>query len=284
MRALLVCLLLAAPLAAQRDFLTADEVEKVRDAQEPNLRLKLYSQFAQERIDLIKHLLDKEKAGRSALIHDVLDEYCKILDAIDTVADDALTRKLDVKAGLDLVASQEKQMLPYLQKVADSHPRDMERYDFLLKQAIDATSDSLEAAQEDLGKRTQDVEAREQREKQERRDAMSPVEREGEAAQDKQAAQTKAVEESKQKKAPTLYRPGEKKSTAAVGGGGKKVGKRAEAQGHLVFPVPGICVYSWGGSPSGCHSGPPAPGRPPGDAQRRDKGVPRGPRGPIGAT
>jgi hypothetical protein len=219
MRALLVCLLLAAPLAAQRDFLTADEVEKVRDAQEPNLRLKLYSQFAQERIDLIKHLLDKEKAGRSALIHDVLDEYCKILDAIDTVADDALTRKLDVKAGLDLVASQEKQMLPYLQKVADSHPRDMERYDFLLKQAIDATTDSLDAAQEDLGKRTQDVEAREQREKQERRDAMSPVEREGEAAQDKQAAQTKAVEESKQKKAPTLYRPGEKKSTAAVGGG-----------------------------------------------------------------
>ena len=127
MRALLVSLLLAAPLAAQRDFLTVDEVEKVRDAQEPNLRLKLYSQFAQERIDLVKHLLDEDKAGRSALIHDTLDEYCKILDAIDTVADDALTRKVDVKAGLDLVASQEKQMLPYLQKVADSHPRDMER-------------------------------------------------------------------------------------------------------------------------------------------------------------
>jgi hypothetical protein len=138
------------------------------------------------------------------------------------VADDALTRKVDVKAGLDLIALQEKQMLPYLQKVADSHPRDMERYDFLLKQAIDATTDSLDAAQEDLGKRTQDVEAREEREKKERRDAMSPTEREGEAAQDKQAAEQKAVEESKQKKAPTLYRPGEKKSTAAVGGGGGK--------------------------------------------------------------
>ena len=222
MRAFLVCLLIAAPLAAQHDFLTADEVEKVRDAQEPNLRLKLYSQFAQERIDLIKHLLDKDKAGRSALIHDTLDEYCKILDAIDAVADDALTRKVDVKAGLDLIALQEKQMLPYLQKVADSHPRDMERYDFLLKQAIDATTDSLDAAQEDLGKRTQDVEAREEREKKERRDAMSPTEREGEAAQDKQSAEQKAVEESKQKKAPTLYRPGEKKSTAAVGGGGGK--------------------------------------------------------------
>ena len=217
MRTWLLCLLMAAPLAAQRDFLTADEIEKIREAQEPNLRLKLYSEFAQERVDLIKHLLDKDKAGRSALIHDTLDEYCKILDAVDTVTDDALSRKLDVKAGLAAVASQEKEMLPYLQKVADSHPRDLERYDFMLKQAIEATSDSLDAAQEDLGQRAEEVEAREKRERQERLDAMSPVERE----QEKQAAEKKAVEESQQKKAPTLYRPGEKKSTAQGGGGGQ---------------------------------------------------------------
>jgi hypothetical protein len=221
MKLLLVCLLMAAPLAAQRDYLTADEIDQIRDAQEPNLRLKLYSQFARERVDLVKNLLSKDKTGRSALIHDTLDEYCKILDAIDTVADDALSRKLDVKAGLDAVASEEKQMVSYLQKVQDGHPRDMERYDFLLKQAIDATTDSLEAAQEDLGKRTQEVEAREQKEKQERLDAMSPVDRESKIAQDKQAAEKKAVEETQQKKAPTLYRPGEKKSTAPGGGGGQ---------------------------------------------------------------
>jgi hypothetical protein len=180
----------------------------------------LYSEFDRERADLVKSLLNKDKTGRSALIHDTLDEYCKILDAIDTVADDALSRKLDVKVGLDAVAAQEKQMLPFLQKVQDGHPRDLERYDFLLKQAIDATSDSLEAAQEDLGKRTQEVEAREQKEKQERLDAMSPVDRESKIAQDKQAAEKKAVEESQQKRAPTPYRPGEKKSTAQVPGGG----------------------------------------------------------------
>jgi hypothetical protein len=214
---LLVCLLFAAPLAAQHDFLTSDEIDKVRDAQEPNLRLKLYADFARERVDLVKSLLGKDKTGRSALIHDTLDEYCKILDAIDTVADDALARKLEVKAGLDAVASVEKEMLPYLQKVQDSHPRDLERYDFLLKQAIEATSDSLEAAQEDLGKRTMEVEAREQKEKQERLDSMSPVEREGKQAEEKKAEEKKAVEEEKQKKAPTLYRPGEKKSTGPGG-------------------------------------------------------------------
>ena len=217
MRALLVCLLFAAPLAAQHDFLTSDEIDKVRDAQEPNLRLKLYADFARERVDLVKSLLGKDKTGRSALIHDTLDEYCKILDAIDTVADDALARKLEVKAGLDAVASVEKEMLPYLQKVQDSHPRDLERYDFLLKQAIEATSDSLEAAQEDLGKRTMEVEAREQKEKQERLDSMSPVLREGKQAEEKKAEEKKAVEEEKQKKAPTLYRPGEKKSTGPGG-------------------------------------------------------------------
>ena len=221
MRALLVCLLLAAPLAAQRDFLTNDEIDKIRDAQEPNLRLKLYADFARERVDLVKNLLSKDKTGRSALIHDTLDEYCKILDAIDTVADDALGRKLDVKAGLDAVANVEKQMLPYLQKVQDGHPKDLERYDFVLKQAIDATTDSLEAAQEDLGKRTMEVEAREQKEKQERLDSMSPVEREGKLADEKKAEEKKAMEEEKQKKAPTLYRPGEKKSTASGGGGGQ---------------------------------------------------------------
>ncbi|HUB82379.1 MAG TPA: hypothetical protein VMB03_26460 [Bryobacteraceae bacterium] len=220
MRALLVCLLIAAPLAAQHDFLTADEIEKVRDAQEPNLRLKLYSQFAQERVDLVKHLMEKDKAGRSALIHDTLDEYCKILDAIDTVTDDALSRKLDVKAGLAAVASQEKDMLPYLQQVAESHPRDLERYDFVLKQAIDATSDSLDAAKEDLGTRAEEVMAREEKEKKEREAAMSPSEREGEAAQQKRAAEQKAVQESQQKKAPTLYRPGEKKSTSDNNKGG----------------------------------------------------------------
>jgi len=219
MRALLVCLLLAAPLAAQRDFLTADEVEQIRDAQEPNLRLKLYSNFARERVNLIKGLLSKDKSGRSALIHDTLDEYCKILDALDTVADDALSRKADVKLGLDAVAAVEKEMLPLLQKFQDSHPRDLERYDFVLKQAIDSTTDSLEAAQEDLGKRTSEVEAREQKEKQERLDSMSPVEREGKQADEKKAEQKKADEEDKQKKAPTLYRPGEKKCTAQGGGG-----------------------------------------------------------------
>lgn len=222
MRNLLWCLLLAAPGFAlgppQRDFLNSDEAAQIREAQEPNLRLKLYCDFARQRIELIRNLLLKEKPGRSILIHDALEDYAKILDAIDDVADDALGRKVDVKPGLAAVAASEKEMLPLLQKIQDSPPKDLERFDFALKQAIETTSDSLQAAQQDLGKRTQDVEARQAKEKKQIEDSMTAAEREGKQAEAKKAEESKAAAEQAKptRKPPTLLRPGEKTQDPAV--------------------------------------------------------------------
>jgi hypothetical protein len=215
MKLLMVCLMLAAPAAPQHDFLNSGEVQQIRDAQEPNLRLKLYADFSKVRIDLVKNLLGKDKPGRSAMIHDVLEEYCKILDAIDTVADDAIARHVDVQAGLGAVAAIEKDTLPLLRKFQDSQPKDLDRYDFVLQQAIETTTDSLDAAQEDLGKRTEEVKSRVDQEKRDRMESMSPVEREAKQAADQKAAEKQAADEQKQKKAPTLYRPGEKKDTGS---------------------------------------------------------------------
>src|ERR1044071_5758878 len=99
----LLCLALAAPVAAQRDFLTADEVDQVRLAQEPNARLKLYVFFARQRLDLLQQMFASQKPGRSSLIHDTLDEYTQIIEAIDTVTDDALQRKIAVDEGVAAV-------------------------------------------------------------------------------------------------------------------------------------------------------------------------------------
>ena len=214
MKTLLWCLLLAAAgysqRLAHRDFLTADETDQIKEAQEPNQRLKLYAGFARQRADMVKSLLAKEKAGRSILIHDALDDYSKIIDAMDDVADDAIGRHLDIKPGLAAVASVEKEMLPVLQKAQDSHPKDVERYDFVLKQAIETTADSLEAAQEDLGQRVQDVEARQRQERKARQEAMRPTEREAAQATEKKAAEDEQQKQEQKKAAPTLLRPGEK--------------------------------------------------------------------------
>jgi hypothetical protein len=213
MRTLLCGVLLAAacfPLHGQRrDFLTADETDQIKEAQEPNLRLSLYAKFARQRIDLVKDLLAKEKPGRSLLVHDTLEDYARIIDAIDMVADDALERKLDIKQGLGRVAAAEKEMLPLLQKIHDNPSKDADRFAFVLKTAIDTTADSLEGAQEDLGQRAQAVADRVAKEEKARRDAMAPTEREAKEAYDKQVAADAKKKADEQKKAPTLLRPGE---------------------------------------------------------------------------
>ena len=63
----------------------------------------------------MKQFLSKEKPGRSALIHDTLEEYTHIIEAIDTVADDALVRKVQSRMGMKEVAAAEAEMLATLQ-------------------------------------------------------------------------------------------------------------------------------------------------------------------------
>ena len=205
---LLLLLLGAGQSFAQRDFLTVDETDQVRIAQDPNERLKLYVHFAKQRLNLAQSVLSKEKAGRSILAHDALEDYTQIIDAIDTVSDDALKRKLDIKEGMDAVGAGEKEMLEALEKIQESQPKDLARYEFALKQAIESTRDSLELSQQDLSARSAEVQAKEEKEKKQLESMMSPTDLAAKKVEEKKAAQA----EEKKRKAPTLYRKGEKKT------------------------------------------------------------------------
>src|SRR5580692_2740322 len=116
------------PAFAQRDFLTNDEVEKVREAQEPNERLKLYVLFARQRIDQLQRLLEKEKKGRSLAVRELLEDYTNIIDALDTVSDDALKRRADSSVGVNAVREAEHRFLTQLQKIKDRAPSDLDMY------------------------------------------------------------------------------------------------------------------------------------------------------------
>jgi hypothetical protein len=205
MRIFIAILLAGAAVAQQRDFLTADEIDQVREVQEPNARLALYVQFARQRMSMLNQLLSKEKAGRSALIHDVLEDYTHIIESIDTVADDALKRKVALDQGMKLVTAAEKDMLDTLQKIEDSEPKDMARYDFALKTAIDTTTDSKDLSEEDLSARAGAVVAKDKKEKEEKEAMLGTKEKE--AA--KKAEDSKDGDKPK-RKAPSLYKPGEK--------------------------------------------------------------------------
>ncbi|MBC7927461.1 MAG: hypothetical protein H7039_17580, partial [Bryobacteraceae bacterium] len=90
LRFTLALCLLAAPIFCQRDFLTAAEVDQIRLIQEPNERLLLYLSFAKQRVELISQAVAQAKPGASKFVHDLLEDYTKIIEAMDTVSDDAL--------------------------------------------------------------------------------------------------------------------------------------------------------------------------------------------------
>ena len=67
MKRCLIILLLAVPAFAQHDYLTATEVDQVREVQEPVARIKLYLLFAKQRLDQLQSLMAKNRAGRSGV-------------------------------------------------------------------------------------------------------------------------------------------------------------------------------------------------------------------------
>jgi hypothetical protein len=203
MKTLLVLLALAASLSAQKDFLTNAEIEQIRDAQEPNARLEVYAGFAKERVDLVRNLISKDRPGRSLLIHNALDDYAQILDAMDDVIDDALVRAVDLKKGIEALERVETDTLSSLRRIQETKPKDLESYSYSLEQAIETASDSLDSAR-DPHARAADVAAREAKEKRDRAAAMAPAD----GSPNKSAA--KKAEDQDQKKAPTLMRPGER--------------------------------------------------------------------------
>lgn len=207
----LACLLLwVCPVAltaqtADRDFLTPNEVDQVRTAQDPNDRILLYVHFAKTRMDLVQHYLGQDRPGRSLFIHNALEDYSKIIEAIDSVTDDALRHGRPVDKGMIALVNAEKEFLDQLKKVEDANPRDFDRYKFVLSEAIDTTQDSRELSMEDSAKRTTELSAKDTKEKSERETVMTTKEV---ASRKKESEKTSGDPE--KKKIPSLYRPGEK--------------------------------------------------------------------------
>jgi hypothetical protein len=124
------------------------------------------------------------------------------------VADDALIHKANLDLGMKEVVTAEAEMLATLQKLEDAAPKDLSRFEFVLKNAIDTTSDSKELSEEDLHTRTTNLEAQEKKEKQDKEALLGDKEKK-EKAKEKKAAESTADGKPKPKP-PTLYKPGEK--------------------------------------------------------------------------
>lgn len=209
MRNAILLLVLSLPLLAQkRDFLTPFETDQLRETQNPNERLALYSKWALQRLTEIEKIAADPKPGRALFVHDLLEDYTHIIEAADMVAEDALRRKVALDVGIEAITGAEKDFLARLEKLRDSKPKDFARFEFVLREALETTEDSLELNEQDLGARVSAVAARDKKIQRERRANMSPADREKQNVEEYKEATQK-------RKAPTLRRPGETAPGAA---------------------------------------------------------------------
>ncbi len=155
LRWLLCCVLALAVTcswAQRREFLSPEEIFEIREAQEPADRLKAYVQFARTRLDRIEKEMAKPSADRGGLIHDLLYQYDQIIDAIDNTAAMGESKRALMRKGLDAAVRAEPEFLKRLKDLEAKNPKDLEEFRYMLQQAIDTTTDSLEELKEQYAK------------------------------------------------------------------------------------------------------------------------------------
>lgn len=143
-------LLIAAGAGAQqhkRDPLNDLEIDKVRDAaQTPEVRLKLYVEFARARLDKIQQVRSDPKAeNRDETISDNLQDFIDIFDELDDNVDTFADRGDDLRKALKPVIEADTEFGAKLRALKSSLATSRDeaaKFDFLVNSALQAVDDA----------------------------------------------------------------------------------------------------------------------------------------------
>jgi hypothetical protein len=138
----------AAPVArAQQDYLTQTEADKVRDAQTANERVKLFLDFAADRLRRFKHELGMKGTGprRADFLNSLLDAFTDCVDEASSRIDDAISNGKDVRKGIKDMQKRAPEFLAELKKIQSSGV-DTKPFHFALVDAISDVQDDIKDA------------------------------------------------------------------------------------------------------------------------------------------
>lgn len=149
----------AGPLLAQvggREPLNEKEIDELREvAQQPDKRLKLMVQFARARLATIEQLRGEPRfaADRGARVHDLLEDFTKLVDEMGDNIDDYVDHKEDLRKALKTVIEGDTEFQLKLRTLKEQGPgagakagSEIGDYTFVLQNAIEAVNISLDDA------------------------------------------------------------------------------------------------------------------------------------------
>jgi hypothetical protein len=141
-----LCLLAAAPLAAQkekREPLSEAQIEQIREAGvDPDERVSLYTKFLNERADVLKGLTSRAKsAARSRRLDDELQDFTALMDEFGSNLDVYSDRHADIRKSLKPLPAATESWLAILRALAGEPGFDLAR-----KEAIESAQDLADQA------------------------------------------------------------------------------------------------------------------------------------------
>lgn len=150
-----VCVLVGASLLAssvvrarpQKDYLSAIEADKIRDAETPNERIGLFLSFADDRLKKLQYELDHPSQVRhEEMINSLLNAYVGCVDDAADLIQEGLEKQQNIRKGINLMASKTKEYIVALQKIPTNAP-DSDMYKDNLQDAIEGTQDASREAE-----------------------------------------------------------------------------------------------------------------------------------------
>ena len=138
------------PARAQRpdkDYLSDIEADKIRDAETPNERVKLFLTFADDRLKKFQYELEHPSPNKhTEMLNYLVNSYSGCVDDAADIIEVSLAKQENIRQGVDMMAAKAKEFLVILQKYAKEGP-DLQLYKDNLDDAIDGTQDALNEAE-----------------------------------------------------------------------------------------------------------------------------------------
>ena len=137
----------AAQVAPEKDYLSGYEADKIRDAETPNEKIKLFIQFADDRLKKFQYELEHpSQTNHTQQLNYLMNSYVGCVDDAADLMQEAAQKQQNVRAGVDLIASKAKEFLEILKKI-QAEGKEIEVYRDNMDDAIEGTQDAVNDAE-----------------------------------------------------------------------------------------------------------------------------------------
>src|SRR6201997_3741739 len=133
--------------AQQKDYLSALESDKIRDAETTNERIKLFLTFADDRLKKFQYELQHPSSNKHPeMLNALMNAYVGCVDDAADLVQLGIQKQESIRPGIDLMAGKTKEFLQTLEKIsADGTQIDI--YKDNLDDAIEGTRDAMNDAE-----------------------------------------------------------------------------------------------------------------------------------------